>query len=85
MLTHVQQGHEAIARGLQAIGSPRSCSWTPDEKWLHTLSAADAVRQAVDRFAYDAADQRGRVQVVVEQDFRFRADPTAVELVFFNR
>lgn len=86
MLTHVQQGHEAIARGLQAIEITLKQLQpdAPDKGRLHTLSAADAVRQAVDRFAYDAADQRGRVQVVVEQDFRFRADPTAVELVFFN-
>ena len=82
----VQQGHEAIARGLQAIEITLKQLQpdTPDQTRLHTLSAAEVAHRAVDHFAYDAAEHRERVQVVVEQDFRFRADPTAVELVFFN-
>lgn len=86
LLANVQQGHEAIARGLQAIEITLKQLQpdAPDQGRLHTLSAAETVRGAVDHFAYDAAEHRARVQVVVEQDFRFRADPTAVELVFFN-
>ena len=83
---NVQQGHEAIARGLQAIEITLKQLQpdAPDQSRLHTLSAAETVRRAVDHFAYDAAEHRERVQVAVEQDFRFRAEPTAVELVFFN-
>ncbi len=86
LLGSVQQGNEAIARGLQAIEITLKQLQpdTPDQARLHTLSAAEVAHRAVDHFAYDAAEHRERVQVVVEQDFRFRADPTAVELVFFN-
>ena len=86
LLANVQHGHEAIARGLQAIEitlkqlNPDA----PEANRLRTLSAAQIVHRAVDTFAYDAAEHRERVLVDVQHDFRLLADPTAIELVFFN-
>lgn len=86
LMASVQQGHEAIARGLQAIEltlkqlRPESLSRSRGQ----VLSAAECVYRAVDRFAYDAASHRAHVQVAVQSDFVFRADATAMELLFFN-
>lgn len=86
LLANVQHGHEAIARGLQAIEitlkqlNPDA----PQPNRLRSLSAGEAVQRAVDGFAYDAAEHRERVLVEVRQDFQLLADPTALELVFFN-
>lgn len=86
LMACVQQGHEAIARGLQAIEltlkqlRPESLSHSQ----RHTLSAAECVDRAVERFAYDAPSHRAHVLVAVQSDFRFRADPMAIELLFFN-
>lgn len=86
LLAHVQQGHDAVARGLQAIEITlkQLQPHAPEQSRLRTLSAADCVRRAVDTFAYEAPEHRARVHVEVEEDFRLRADPTALELVFFN-
>lgn len=86
ILDNVQLGHEAIARGLQSIeiALKQLQPDALDQIHLKTLSASEVARAAVDRFAYDAAAHRERVQVVVMQDFSLRADPTALEMVFFN-
>lgn len=83
---NVQLGHEAIARGLQSIeiALKQLQPEVLDQNHLQTLSASAVVCRAVDRFAYDAASHRQRVQVVVTKDFSLRADPTALEMVFFN-
>lgn len=82
----VQQGREAVARGLQAIELTlqQLQPAPPDASRVQTVDALACVRQAVDAFAYEDAGQRSRVQVRDEGNFRFRGDPTAIELVLFN-
>ncbi|TFZ08209.1 hybrid sensor histidine kinase/response regulator [Ramlibacter humi] len=86
VLGAVQEGRDAVARGLQAIEltlqqlRPESA----DPSRVRTVSAADCVHRAVESFAYEDPRQRQRVRVEVRGDFRFRADPDAVELVLLN-
>lgn len=86
VLAIVQQGRDAVARGLQAIDltlqqlHPKPLEGTQ----LQRVPALAAVRRAVDSFGYDEPAQRERVQVRDEGDFSFRGDPAAVELVLFN-
>lgn len=82
----VQQGREAVARGLQAIElTLQQLQPDPaDAARVQSVDALDCVRQAVDAFAYEDTGQRARVQVCDEGNFRFQGDPMAVELVLFN-
>lgn len=86
VLAIVQQGRDAVARGLQAIDlTLQQLHPQPLEgARLQSVNALAAVRHAVDSFGYDDAAQRSRVQVRDEGDFRFRGDPAALELVLFN-
>lgn len=85
-LQTIQEGRDAIARGLQAIEltlqqlQPAAL----DFSGRPPLSALACVRRAVETFAYEDATQRSRVYVREEGDFRFRGDGTALELVLFN-
>ncbi len=86
VLAIVQQGRDAVARGLQAIDlTLQQLQPQPLEgarlQWVNALAA---VRRAVDTYGYDDATQRERVQVRDDGDFGFRGDPAAVELVLFN-
>lgn len=86
VLAIVQQGRDAVARGLQAIDlTLQQLQPQPLEgarlQWVNALAA---VRRAVDTYGYDDATQRERVQVRNDGDFGFRGDPAAVELVLFN-
>lgn len=86
VLAIVQQGREAVARGLQAIDlTLQQLQPQPLEgarlQWVQALAA---VHRAVDTYGYDDAAQRTRVRVIDEGDFGFRGDPAAVELVLFN-
>jgi signal transduction histidine kinase/CheY-like chemotaxis protein len=86
VLATVQQGREAVARGLQAIDlTLQQLHPAPlDVERLQAVSALACVRKAVDAYAYEDAGQRARVQMRDEGDFHLRADPTALELVLFN-
>jgi signal transduction histidine kinase/ActR/RegA family two-component response regulator/HPt (histidine-containing phosphotransfer) domain-containing protein len=86
VLATVQQGREAVSRGLQAIElTLQQLHPAPmDGARVQTVSALACVRHAVDTFAYEDAGQRHRVTVLDEGDFRFRGDPAAMDLVLFN-
>jgi len=82
----VEQGRQAVARGLQAIQvtlqqlRPRNL----EADRFTLLSALERVRTAVDEYAYDDAGQRGRVSIIDSGDFSFRGDPASFSLVVFN-
>lgn len=82
----VQQGHSAIHRGLQSISLTLQqislCEPPPIE--LQTLSAERCLRKALDEYAYDSPQARDCVQLHLEEDFLFRGNATALELVLFN-
>jgi signal transduction histidine kinase/DNA-binding NarL/FixJ family response regulator len=86
LLATVQQGRHAVTQGQQSIELTlqQLQPSKPDQGRLRTLSAFDSARSAADTFAYDDAGQRACVQVVEDEDFYFRGDPTAIELVLFN-
>ncbi len=86
VLAIVQQGRDAVARGLQAIDlTLQQLHPQPLEgarlQWVPALAA---VHHAVDSFGYDDTAQRSHVQVRDEGDFSFSGDPAAMELVLFN-
>ncbi len=82
----LEQGHQAIRRGLQAVaitlqqihGKPLN---TDD---FVPLSATVCVRRVLDSYAYESDHAREKVHLQVDEDFRFRGDETAFELVLFN-
>lgn len=80
------RGRQATSRGLQAITLTlqQLNDRTLDTSRFTTLSAVQCVQRAVDGYAYEEASQRQHVHVHSEGDFRFRADPAAMELVLFN-
>jgi signal transduction histidine kinase/ActR/RegA family two-component response regulator/HPt (histidine-containing phosphotransfer) domain-containing protein len=86
VLATVQQGREAVSRGLQAIElTLQQLRPAPtDGARVQTVSALAWVRHAVDAFVYEDAGQRDRVTVLDEGDFHFRGDPAAMDLVLFN-
>ena len=86
VLAIVQQGRDAVARGLQAIDlTLQQLQPQPLEgSRLQWVSALPAVRRAVDSFGYDEPGQRERVRVRDDGGFSFRGDPAAIELVLFN-
>lgn len=86
VLATVQQGREAVSRGLQAIElTLQQLHPAPlDAASVQPVSALACVRHAVDTFAYEDTGQRTHVQVVAQGDFLFRGDPTAMDLVLFN-
>ncbi len=82
----VGQGRHAVARGLQAITLTlqQLHGKAVDTSRFTRLSAAQCVREAVDEYAYEDAQERRRVHVVVSEDFSFQGDATAFVLVLFN-
>lgn len=82
----LMQGQHAVRRGLQAVaitlqqvhGKPLN---TDD---FVPLSAARCVSRIVDSYAYESIQTRERVHLQVDEDFHFRGDETAFELVLFN-
>lgn len=82
----VQQGHSAIHRGLQSIAMTlqQISLRNPSPADLLTLSAEQCVRKALDEYAYDSPQARDHVRLQVEEDFQFRGNATALELVLFN-
>jgi signal transduction histidine kinase len=82
----VQQGHSAIHRGLQSIAMTlqQISLPNPSPADLLTLSAGQCVRKALDEYAYDSPQARDHVRLQVEDDFQFRGNATALELVLFN-
>jgi signal transduction histidine kinase/ActR/RegA family two-component response regulator len=85
-LATVQQGRQAVARGLQAIQltlqqlHPSAL----DSSRFVPLSALQCVQVAINEFAYDDAGQRDKVHLQCESDFIFQGDQTALALVVFN-
>jgi signal transduction histidine kinase/ActR/RegA family two-component response regulator len=82
----VAQGRHAVARGLQAITLTlqQLNGKAIDTGRFTRLSAAQCVREAVDEYAYDDVAERGRISVLVIEDFAFRGDATAFVLILFN-
>ena len=56
----------------------------PPPTELRTLSAEQCLRKALDEYAYDSPQARDHVRLHVEEDFQFRGNVTALELVLFN-
>jgi two-component system CAI-1 autoinducer sensor kinase/phosphatase CqsS len=86
LYSHLAQGEQAIDRGLQVISMTLDevSARALDESGFSYLSAAEAVRKAVDEYSYDSEEARGRVRVDVVGDFQFRGDETAFLFVLFN-
>jgi signal transduction histidine kinase len=80
------QGRNAAHRGLQAITLTlqQVSGKTLDSSGFRLLSAATCAHKAVDEYAFEGAEQRGRVDVQVAGDFEFVGDETACVLVLFN-
>jgi CheY-like chemotaxis protein len=80
------QGKHAVRRGLQAIAITLQ---QINGKALNAddfvfLSAAQCVSRAMDSYVYESDQARERVYLQVDEDFHFRGDATAFELVLFN-
>ncbi|TFZ00921.1 response regulator [Ramlibacter henchirensis] len=86
VLATVQQGRDAVSRGLQAIDlTLQQLQPAPLEPGrVQPVRALACVQQAVQAYAYQDEGQRARVLVEDRGDFVFRGDPTALELVLFN-
>lgn len=86
LAVHLADSEVAVRRGLQVISMTLdSVSNKPmDASAFRYLSAAEVVQQAVQEYGYDSDEARGRVQVVVREDFTFRGDETAYVFVLFN-
>jgi signal transduction histidine kinase/FixJ family two-component response regulator len=80
------QGTNAAHRGLQAITLTlqQVNGKAVDSSSFTLLSAAMCVHKAVQEYAYESPEQRGRVEVQVAGDFTFRGDETACVLILFN-
>lgn len=86
VLSTVQQGREAISRGLQAIDlALQQLQPTPlDAGRLQPVQAVACVQRALQAYAYQDDVERAIVRLALHGDFRFRGDATALELVIFN-
>ncbi|WBY02497.1 response regulator [Ramlibacter tataouinensis] len=80
------EGRFAIERGLQMIAMTLDEIHAKplDNSSLRYLSAECTTRKALDRFGYDSADHRARVELHVAQDFVFKVDETRYVFVLFN-
>lgn len=80
------QSELAVKRGLQIISMTLDeVSARPmDTASFAYLSAAEAVRKAVQEYGYDSAADRDKVSVEIQEDFSFRGDETAYLFVLFN-
>lgn len=75
----VNWGSQVIDMTLDEMG------FTPiDKASFRHLSAAVVTRKAVDEFSYQNAGDRGRVSIVVREDFIFNGDETRYIYVLFN-
>ena len=86
VLERVQQGRDAISRGLQAIDlTLQQLQPAPlDAGRLQPVQALACVQRAVRTYAYQDDAERAIVQLDARGDFRIRGDATALELVIFN-
>lgn len=83
---HLAQGQLAIKRGLQVI------SMTLDEVSSKTIEASDFVylsaakttQKAVEEYSYETEEERNKINVVVLEDFTFKANETIYIFVLFN-
>ena len=83
---HLARGEQAVQRGLQVISMTLDeVSARPvDASTFRYLSAAEAVRKAVEEYSYDSDEARDRVGIEVREDFVFKGDETAFLFVLFN-
>ncbi len=86
VLDRVQQGRDAISRGLQAIDlTLQQLQPAPLESGrLQPVQALACVQRALKVYAYQDEAQHAIVRLDARGDFRFRGDTTALELVIFN-
>jgi signal transduction histidine kinase/DNA-binding NarL/FixJ family response regulator len=86
VLSTVEQGRDAISRGLQAIDlALQQLQPAPlDSGRLQPVQALACVQRAVRTYAYQEDAERAIVQLDARGDFRIRGDATALELVIFN-
>ncbi|KQT10753.1 hypothetical protein ASG30_08045 [Ramlibacter sp. Leaf400] len=86
VMATVQQGRNAVSRGLQAIElTLQQLQPAPmDPATQRPVQALACVERAVQAYAYQDEGQRARVRIEARGDFSFRGDPTALELVLFN-
>jgi CheY-like chemotaxis protein/signal transduction histidine kinase len=83
---HVAHGQLSIERGLRII------AMTLDEvgdksvrsDHLTYLSAADTTRKALEEYGFDNEKERGKVKLVVQEDFIFKVDETVYLFTLFN-
>lgn len=82
----VQDGHNAVKRGLQSIEVTLQQLKTRalDTAGFTSLSAAACVERALHDFAYENALQRDRVHFEEVADFTFKGDETILTLILFN-
>jgi two-component system, CAI-1 autoinducer sensor kinase/phosphatase CqsS len=80
------QGEMAVKRGLQVIAMTLDevGAKPVDANRFECLSAAEAVRKAVQEYGWENHAERERVGVEVVRDFNFRGDETAFLFVLFN-
>jgi len=86
VLERVQQGRDAISRGLQAIDlTLQQLQPAPLEPGrIQSVQALACVQRALKVYAYQDEAQHAIVRLDPRGDFRFRGDTTALELVIFN-
>ncbi len=86
VLVTVQQGREAISRGLQAIDlALQQLQPAPlAAERMQPVLALSCVQRALQTYAYQDEAERAIVRLDARGDFRFRGDTTALELVIFN-
>ena len=86
VLLTVQQGREAINRGLQAIdlALQQLQPAPPAAARMQPVQALSCVQRALQAYAYQDETERAIVRLDARGDFRFRGDTTALELVIFN-
>jgi two-component system CAI-1 autoinducer sensor kinase/phosphatase CqsS len=83
---HLAHGQLSIERGLRIIAMTldevSAKSIRPDS--LSYLNAAATTRKALDEYGFDNEKERGKVSLVVHDDFIFRADETVYLFTLFN-
>lgn len=86
VLVTVQQGREAISRGLQAIDlALQQLQPAPLAAGrMQPVQALSSVQRALQAYAYQDEAERAIVRLDARGDFRFHGDTTALELVIFN-
>ncbi|WP_245841154.1 ATP-binding response regulator [Paraburkholderia ribeironis] len=83
---HLAHGQLSIERGLRIIAMTldevSAKSIRPDS--LSYLNAAATTRKAVEEYGFDNEKERGKVNLVVREDFIFKADETVYLFTLFN-